>query len=162
LKLPKRIGLQVILRMGAADVADERVNIPVDPEAGHRIAQQRNRSLVIDIHAYKRSKVGAADGTNVAEPVRQAFHRGTKPLDQLIGIPGVRLLTLDHKRARTVTFRQRLVCLGSSRMLHAMFAGSRIEREFEMVTVQRQNLLALMLMQAVSVRLGVRRQTQVL
>ncbi|MNL09081.1 hypothetical protein D3C87_1298290 [compost metagenome] len=47
-------------------------------------------------------------------------------------------------------------------MLHAMFAGSRIERDFEMVTVQRQNLLALMLMQAVSVRIGVRSQTQVL
>ncbi|MNH41463.1 hypothetical protein D3C79_1029680 [compost metagenome] len=47
-------------------------------------------------------------------------------------------------------------------MLNPVFAGLRIELEFEMIIVQRQNLPALMLMQTVKVRFGIRRQTQVL
>ncbi|MNS33508.1 hypothetical protein D3C72_656230 [compost metagenome] len=162
LKLPERVGLQIILCTGAADVLDEGVDIPVDPEPGHRIAEQRDRPLVIGVHAYQRTDIGTADSANVAELVGQPLHRRTESLDQRIGIPGVRCFTLDYKSAGAVTLRHRLIGLGTGRMLNPVFAGLRIELEFEMIIVQRQNLPALMLMQTVKVRFGIRRQTQVL
>ncbi|MNV30515.1 hypothetical protein D3C71_1217870 [compost metagenome] len=74
----------------------------------------------------------------------------------------MRCFTLDYKSAGAVTLRHRLIGLGTGRMLNPVFAGLRIEPEFEMIIVQRQNLPALMLMQTVKVRFGIRRQTQVL
>ncbi|MNJ03848.1 hypothetical protein D3C73_1643400 [compost metagenome] len=47
-------------------------------------------------------------------------------------------------------------------MLDAMLAGARIDLEFEMISVQRQNLLALVLVQTENVGFGVRRQSQIL
>ncbi|MNL34945.1 hypothetical protein D3C87_1569430 [compost metagenome] len=138
------------------------MDILVDPEAGDRIAQQRDCSLIVGVHAHKGAGVSAADGADVPEPVRQSLHRGAESLDQRVGIPGVRFLALEHKSAAAIALCHRLVGVGAGRMLDAMLAGARIDLEFEMISVQRQNLLALVLVQTENVGFGVRRQSQIL
>lgn len=149
LQLRHGVDAQVFLRIAAIELVAQPLQFLIDLEALDAVGQKWRQGLLISMHFAQGIFVDAADLQNrlalgggkrlYARP--DALQRsGAAPLQWLLefGVPG----------AGTVVSHNGLIGVGAGRVFDTVLAGDRAFVDGEVCVVERQQLLALMLMQA--------------